>query len=92
LLNEINTLMISEILCRESAVTQYSDDFMKRLHHLLDHDTVLEPHDVAVNLGLDGKLVIYWARRPSKIQVQRLRKIMDMVTEEFTASNSDMIS
>jgi hypothetical protein len=70
-------------------VTRYSDDFMKRLHHLLDHDTVLEPHDVAVNLGLDGKLVIYWARRPNKSQEQRLRKIMNMVYEEFATSTED---
>ena len=91
MLNEINTLMIIEIFCRESAVTQYSDDFMKRLHHLLDHDTVLAPHDVAVNLGLDGKLVIYWARRPNKLQAERLRRIMEMVNDEF-APNEDVPS
>jgi hypothetical protein len=78
--------MIREIFCRESAVKRYSDDFMKRLHHLLDHDTVLKPHDVGVNLGLDGKLVIYWARRPSKQQEQRLRAIIDRVRKEFAAS------
>jgi hypothetical protein len=81
--------MIEYILCLESAVTRYSDDFMKRLHYLLDHDTVLEPHDVAVNLGLDGKLVIYWARRPNKSQEQRLRRIMNMVYEEFATSADD---
>jgi hypothetical protein len=82
------TIMIMEILCREPAVTRYNDDFMQRLTHLLDHDTVLAPHDVAVNLGLDGKLVIYWARRPNRGQEQRLRKIMDQVHEEFAGKGA----
>ena len=64
-----------------------SQDYLYQLVLLINEkiagDLFIDSQDVSINVGTNNKLMIVWARRPSKIQSHRLKHFISQSRKQL---------
>ena len=58
-------------------------DLVNLINAFLREDPLIDDHELSVNLTTEGKIVAYWARRPSRRKIDRYKAIVRQARDQL---------